>query len=114
MVAQGTFHCIGDHQAFQGHDAGGLAGPKRYLDYLSTLKVKGLVLGPIHQNQKDDVAGTNLQPTNPTLGSKEDFNSLLQLAKKKSIGIILDLTPNHLGVLTPGSSALGLTLWPPR
>lgn len=42
------------------------------------------MLGPIHKNQKDDVAGTDLQQIDPTLGSKEDFDSLLQLAKKKS------------------------------
>jgi hypothetical protein len=46
--------------------------------------VKGLVLGPVHQNQKDDVAGTNLQQIDPTLGSEEDFDNFLQSAKKKS------------------------------
>uniref|UniRef100_A0A8C2UMB7 Solute carrier family 3 member 2 n=1 Tax=Chinchilla lanigera TaxID=34839 RepID=A0A8C2UMB7_CHILA len=67
------------------------------LDYLSTLKVKGLVLGPIHKNPKDDLAGTDLQQIDPTLGSEEDFNSLLQAARKKSIRVILDLTPNYRG-----------------
>lgn len=57
---------------------------KKHLDYLSTLKVKGIVLGPIHQNQKDDVSGTNLEQIDPAFGSKEDFDSLLQSAKKKS------------------------------
>lgn len=51
---------------------------------MSTLKVKGFVLGPIHQNQKDDLTGTNLEQIAPTFGSKEDFDSLLQSAKKKS------------------------------
>lgn len=51
---------------------------------MSTLKVKGLVLGPIHKNLKDDLAGTNLQLIDPALGSQKDFNSFLQVAKKKS------------------------------
>uniref|UniRef100_F5H056 Solute carrier family 3 member 2 n=1 Tax=Homo sapiens TaxID=9606 RepID=F5H056_HUMAN len=56
---------------------------KGRLDYLSSLKVKGLVLGPIHKNQKDDVAQTDLLQIDPNFGSKEDFDSLLQSAKKK-------------------------------
>lgn len=46
--------------------------------------MKGFVLGPIHENQQDDVSGTNLEQIDPTLGSKEDFDSLLQSARKKS------------------------------
>lgn len=46
--------------------------------------MKGFVLGPIHNNEKDDLAGTNLEQINPALGSKEDFENLLQSAKKKS------------------------------
>lgn len=46
--------------------------------------MKGFVLGPIHKNQKDDLAGTNLEQIDPTFGSKEDFDNLLQSAKKKS------------------------------
>ncbi|XP_004449276.2 amino acid transporter heavy chain SLC3A2 [Dasypus novemcinctus] len=95
---QGALYRIGDLQAFQGREAGDLAGLKEHLDYLSTLKVKGLVLGPIHKNQEDDVAGTNLKQIDPFFGSKEDFDSLLQAAKKKSIRVILDLTPNYRGL----------------
>lgn len=51
---------------------------------MSTLKVKGFVLGPIHKHQKDDLAGTDLEQIDPAFGSKEDFDSLLQSAKKKS------------------------------
>uniref|UniRef100_A0A8C9ASU4 Amino acid transporter heavy chain SLC3A2 n=1 Tax=Prolemur simus TaxID=1328070 RepID=A0A8C9ASU4_PROSS len=93
----GALYRIGDLQAFQGRDAGNLVGLKGHLDYLSTLKVRGFVLGPIHKNQKDDVAETNLLQIDPSLGSQEDFDSLLQSAKKKSIRVILDLTPNYRG-----------------
>ncbi|KAM5247252.1 amino acid transporter heavy chain SLC3A2 [Ctenodactylus gundi] len=94
---QGALYRVADLRAFGGPSAGDLAGLRGRLDYLSSLKVKGLVLGPIHQNRKDDVAGTDLQRVDSSLGSPEDFDGLLQSAKKKSIRVILDLTPNYRG-----------------
>ncbi|XP_039716060.1 amino acid transporter heavy chain SLC3A2 [Pteropus medius] len=94
---KGALYRIGDLQAFLGRDAGNLAGLKERLGHLGTLKVKGLVLGPIHKNQKDDVNGTDLEQIDPIFGTKEDFYSLLQSAKKKSIRVVLDLTPNYRG-----------------
>ncbi|XP_007943049.1 4F2 cell-surface antigen heavy chain [Orycteropus afer afer] len=94
---KGALYRIGDIQAFQPRKTGDLAGLEGHLDYLSTLKVKGIVLGPVHKNQKDDVAGTDLKQIDPALGSKDDFDHLLQSAKKKSIRVILDLTPNYRG-----------------
>ncbi|XP_036996127.2 4F2 cell-surface antigen heavy chain-like isoform X2 [Artibeus jamaicensis] len=94
---KGALYRISNLQAFQGQDAGALAGLKERLQYLSTLKVKGIVLGPIHKNQKDDIDGTNLEQIDPTFGSKEDLDTLLQLAKKKGLRVILDLTPNYRG-----------------
>ncbi|XP_054426974.1 4F2 cell-surface antigen heavy chain-like [Pteronotus mesoamericanus] len=95
---KGALYRIGDLQAFQGGDAGELSGLKEHLPYLSTLKVKGFVLGPIHKNQKDDVDGTDLEQIDPTFGSREDLDSLLQSAKKKGLRVILDLTPNYKGL----------------
>ncbi|XP_036273163.1 4F2 cell-surface antigen heavy chain isoform X3 [Pipistrellus kuhlii] len=94
---KGALYRVRDPQAFQGPGAGGLAGLKGRLDYLGSLKVKGVVLGPIHKTQRDDVDGTDLEQIDPTFGSKEDFESLLQAAKKKSIRVVLDLTPNYRG-----------------
>lgn len=94
---KGALYRIGNLQAFVGSEVGSIAGLKNHLDYLSTLKVKGLVLGPIHKNQEDEVNETDLKQINPALGSQEDFKDLLQSAKKKSIHIILDLTPNYQG-----------------
>ncbi|XP_045710764.1 4F2 cell-surface antigen heavy chain-like [Phyllostomus hastatus] len=105
---KGALYRIGSLQAFQGQDTGNLAGLKEHLPYLSSLKVKGLVLGPIHKNQKDDIDGTNLEQIDPTFGSKEDLDTLLQSAKKKGLRVILDLTPNYRGQQSwflPGQSA---------
>lgn len=46
--------------------------------------MKGVVLGPIHKNQEDEVNETDLKQIDPILGSQEDFKDLLQSAKKKS------------------------------
>uniref|UniRef100_H9GMN8 Glycosyl hydrolase family 13 catalytic domain-containing protein n=1 Tax=Anolis carolinensis TaxID=28377 RepID=H9GMN8_ANOCA len=65
------------------------------MDYLSSLKVKGLVIGPLHVNPKDDQARTNLREVDSTLGTLAEFRDVLQAAKKKSLKVILDLTPNY-------------------
>ncbi|XP_004683431.2 PREDICTED: 4F2 cell-surface antigen heavy chain [Condylura cristata] len=94
---KGALYRIGDLRAFLGGEAGNLQGLKGRLDYLSTLKVKGIVLGPIHENEDDKLSGTNLKKIDPTLGSKEDFDNFLQSSQKKSIRVVLDLTPNYRG-----------------
>ncbi|XP_044536521.1 4F2 cell-surface antigen heavy chain [Gracilinanus agilis] len=97
---QGPLYRLGALKAFQGQPSNGtagLAGVKARLDYLSTLKVKALVLGPIHKNPQDDLAGTDLQQIDPTFGTLQDFTNLVLEAKKKNIHVVLDLTPNYRG-----------------
>ncbi|XP_051002019.1 4F2 cell-surface antigen heavy chain [Acomys russatus] len=94
---EGALYRIGNLQAFVGPNVEGFTGLDDRLDYLNTLKVKGLVLGPIHLNQKDDVNGTDLKQIDPAFGSQKDFKDLVERAKEKSIRIILDLTPNYHG-----------------
>ncbi|XP_063173252.1 amino acid transporter heavy chain SLC3A2 [Candoia aspera] len=78
---------------------GDLAGVKERVSYLSTLKLKGFVIGPLHVNTKDQPNGTDLQAIDKKLGTMEDFRDVLQAAKKKSLKVILDLTPNYRGQL---------------
>lgn len=73
--------------------------------------MKGLVLGPIHKTQRDDVDGTNLEEIDPAFGSKEDFEGLLQTAKKK--GGCLWGAPRGLGG-GKGAASKGLAFWPGR
>ncbi|XP_054998284.1 4F2 cell-surface antigen heavy chain isoform X1 [Sorex araneus] len=94
---KGALYRIGDVKAFLGGDAGNLEGLKGQLDYLNSLKVKGIVLGPLHKNPEGNFQETSLTEVDPALGSKEDFEAFLQSAKKKSIRVILDLTPNYRG-----------------
>ncbi|KAM8970242.1 4F2 cell-surface antigen heavy chain [Sarcophilus harrisii] len=94
---QGALYRVSSPKAFRGQagNASALAAVSERLDYLSSLKVKALILGPIHRNPENDFAGTNLLQIDPTVGSREEFTRLLEAAKKKNIHIILDLTPNY-------------------
>ncbi|KAM3824984.1 amino acid transporter heavy chain SLC3A2 isoform 2-T4 [Vipera latastei] len=78
---------------------GDLAGVKERMGYLSKLKVKGFVIGPLHVNPEDQPYSTNLQDVDPKLGTLQDFRDVLQAAKKKSLKVVLDLTPNYRGQL---------------
>lgn len=106
---KGALYRIGDLQAFVGPEARGIAGLKNHLEYLSTLKVKGLVLGPIHKNQKDEVNETDLKQIDPDLGSQEDFKDLLQSAKKRAFTSFWTSLPT-IRARMHGSSLLRLTL----
>lgn len=112
---KGGIYRIRALEAFQDSNADGvgdLAGVEQRIDYLSSLKVKGLVIGPIHVNIPDTLAATDLQEVDPLFGTKETFTKLLEAAKKKSLKVILDLTPNYRGQMpwfsqeTPRSSDL--------
>ncbi|XP_030424501.1 4F2 cell-surface antigen heavy chain [Gopherus evgoodei] len=97
---KGGIYRIHALEAFQDSDADGvgdLAGMEQRIDYLSSLKVKGLVIGPIHVNTPDKLASTDLREVDPRFGTKETFTKLLEAAKKKSLKVILDLTPNYRG-----------------
>ncbi|XP_057182945.1 4F2 cell-surface antigen heavy chain-like isoform X3 [Triplophysa rosa] len=73
----------------------GLKGVEEKLDYLNQLKVKGLVLGPIHTVQADQLSSLNLTSIKSEVGTENELRSLLDQAHKKGISIVLNLTPNY-------------------
>uniref|UniRef100_UPI0037E949A2 solute carrier family 3 member 2a n=1 Tax=Semicossyphus pulcher TaxID=241346 RepID=UPI0037E949A2 len=90
---EGPLYQISDLEAFSED----IAGVEAKLDEINQLKVKGLVLGPLHNVQKDQPSSLNLQEINPLLGTKEALIAMLEKAHKKGISVVLDLTPNYLG-----------------
>ncbi|KAL7880271.1 hypothetical protein SRHO_G00025250 [Serrasalmus rhombeus] len=92
---EGPLYQIADVSAFSGDN--GFKGIEEKLDSLNQLKVKGLVLGPIHSVQADQPSTLDLKTINPVVGNEKDLNSLLERAHKKGISIVLDLTPNYEG-----------------
>ena len=68
------------------------------LDYLEDLGVTTIYLSPIceaHSNHKYDTA--DYMKIDPMYGTEEDFCELIQKAKQKGIGIVLDGVYNHTG-----------------
>ncbi|XP_063042313.1 amino acid transporter heavy chain SLC3A2-like [Engraulis encrasicolus] len=90
---EGPLYQIRNMEAFAG--AKGLAGVEERLDSLGQLKLKGLILGPLHNVQRDHLATLDWNTIDPAIGTMEKLQSLLDKAHKKGISIVLDLTPNY-------------------
>lgn len=90
---EGPLYQISDVVAF----SDGLNGVADKLDDLNQLKVKGLVLGPLHTVQQDQPTTLDFQKIDPSKGKESDLTTVLEKANKKGISVVLDLTPNYLG-----------------
>ncbi|KAG7258414.1 hypothetical protein CRUP_009108 [Coryphaenoides rupestris] len=82
---EGSLYQISDLQAFSKN--GKIEGVEKKLDWLNQLKVKGLLLGPLHQVQANQFSTLDLQKIDPTMGSLEELLSLLEKAHKKGISV---------------------------
>ncbi|RVE60586.1 hypothetical protein OJAV_G00182620 [Oryzias javanicus] len=90
---EGPLYQIDDLDAF----CGGMKNLKEKLDHMTQLKVKGIVLGPFHRVQKDEPATLNLELIDSSVGTLDLLKEVLERAHKKSISVVLDLTPNYMG-----------------
>uniref|UniRef100_W5KIY3 Solute carrier family 3 member 2b n=1 Tax=Astyanax mexicanus TaxID=7994 RepID=W5KIY3_ASTMX len=92
---EGPLYQIGDIMSFTGES--NIASLAKKLDYANKLKVKGLVIGPIHASSPDKPEDLNLEEISSTAGNMEQLSKLLDDAHKKSMSVVLDLTPNYSG-----------------
>lgn len=79
-----------------GDGIGDLNGITQKLDYLQDLGITGIWLMPINPSKtyhKYDV--DNYYEIDPSYGTMNDFENLLQEAKERNINIIIDLVLNH-------------------
>ena len=85
------------YQDTTGNGLGDLRGIISHLDHLKDLGITMIWLNPIYPSpQKDngyDVA--DYTAINPDYGTMEDFEQLVKEAKKRGIGIMLDMVFNH-------------------
>lgn len=58
-------------------------GVEKKLDDISQLKVKGLVLGPLHTVQTNNSQTLDLETIDPVFGNKEQLVAVLEKAHKK-------------------------------
>ena len=80
-----------------GNGLGDLKGILSHLDYLQDLGVTMLWLNPIFPSPQNDNGYdvSNYTAINPDYGTMEDFEQLVAEAKKRGIGIMLDMVFNH-------------------
>ncbi|CAJ1074893.1 F2 cell-surface antigen heavy chain-like [Xyrichtys novacula] len=103
----GPLYRIGNIQAFT--ETRNLKGVEQKVGALSQLKVRGLVLGPLHVAPADDVLGLRFEEVSPENGNLEQFKGLVQAAHKKGLSVVLDLTPNYQGSSGPWFSNTSVT-----
>ncbi|XP_051254933.1 solute carrier family 3 member 2b [Dicentrarchus labrax] len=103
----GPLYQIGNVQAFT--DGRNLKGLEQKVGSLSQLKVQGLVVGPIHVAPADEAMSLRFEEISPEAGNLEQFKSLVQVAHKKGISVVLDLTPNYQGSSGPWFSNISVT-----
>uniref|UniRef100_A0A8C1KGW0 Zgc:158423 n=1 Tax=Cyprinus carpio TaxID=7962 RepID=A0A8C1KGW0_CYPCA len=77
---EGFLYQISDVNAFSEKR---LKGVEEKLDYMTQMKVKGLVLGPVHTVQADQLDKLNLVLIKLEVGTENDLESLLCQAQKK-------------------------------
>lgn len=76
-------------------------------DYLRSLGVSDVYASPIFAARPGSTHGYDVtDPTrlNPALGSTHDFDSLALALRRREMGLILDIVPNHMGVNDPTNS----------
>ena len=84
-------------QDSNGDGIGDLNGITSRLDYLKTLGVDAIWLTPIYPSPQVDFGYdiSNYEDIDPQYGTLADFDRLVAEAKKRNIGIIMDLVLNH-------------------
>ncbi|XP_036444924.1 solute carrier family 3 member 2b [Colossoma macropomum] len=90
----GALYQIGDVNSFTEN---GLEGLQKKIDDVGKLKVKGLIIGPIHASNADKPEDLNLKEISSDIGNLEQLKRVIETAHKKSISVVLDLTPNYKG-----------------
>lgn len=80
-----------------GDGIGDLRGILSTLDYIKSLGVDLIWLSPIYLTENKDYGYdvADYYEINPEYGTMEDFDELLEEAKKRDMGILMDLVANH-------------------
>ena len=73
----------------------------KLVDYLDKLGISHYYLSPISQSRPGSMHGYDVishSTLNPELGTQEDLEQLSADLRKREMGIIMDLVPNHMGI----------------
>src|SRR2546428_3266054 len=75
------------------------ADAQRAASYLQALGISDLYASPILKARKGSAHGYDVvdaSALNPDLGSEEDFSALHEELKRRELGLLLDVVPNHM------------------
>lgn len=70
--------------------------------YLADLGISHLYLSPCLKARPGSMHGYDIvdhNSFNPEIGTAEDFNLLVDALRERGMGIILDIVPNHMGIM---------------
>lgn len=86
-----------------GDGIGDIPGIVSRLDYLSWLGVDAIWCTPVTASSNYDFGYdvTNYRAIDPSFGTMEDFELLIEEAGKREIRVLLDLVPNHTSIEHP-------------
>jgi glycosidase len=95
-----------DRSAPRGWHGGDLAGIEQHLDYLHTLGVTTLWTTPVVSNgpmpeSYHGYAATDLYAIDPHFGTLAGYRHLADALHARSMKLVIDLVPNHVGALHP-------------
>lgn len=84
-------------QDSNGDGIGDIGGIISRLDYLEKLGIDVIWLGPVYKSPNDDNGYdiSDYEDINPEFGTMADIERLISEAKKRHIGIVMDLVVNH-------------------
>ena len=85
-----------------GRHGGDLEGVRQHLDYIAEMGFTQIWLNPVLENAMDrwsyhGYAITDYYRVDPRFGSNESYRALVDEARGKGIGIIMDMVANHSG-----------------
>jgi (1->4)-alpha-D-glucan 1-alpha-D-glucosylmutase len=78
------------------------AQAKAIVPYLSALGISHCYISPILKARPGSMHGYDIvdhNSLNPEVGSADDFDSFVDTLHKHDMGLILDIVPNHMGVM---------------
>ena len=80
-----------------GDGIGDIPGIISKLDYLQELGINAIWLSPVYKSPDDDNGYdiADYKAIDPKFGTMDDFDTLVAEAKKRGIGIVMDLVINH-------------------
>jgi glycosidase len=95
-----------DRAAVRGWHGGDLAGIEQHLDYLKQLGVTAVWTTPVASNGAmpdayHGYAATDLYAVDKHFGTLEDYRHLSDVLHAQGMKLVIDLVPNHIGVLHP-------------